>query len=144
MAPGEISRSWRWFGFAFGILVPLIVWTYIVATIPYGSTRLNFVFVLAEVACLGWFLRSGAHSPLAAKLMSVWFAIGTMYAVFWSMLGLAGLSMADSSVHRPSSEALLLIALSLSPFPCIPIYFMAAFRALTSARVAPAATRAAG
>ena len=132
MAHRDSSSSWRWFSLVFGILVPLVVWGFLVLGIRDSFIQLNAAFVLVEISCLGWFLRSGAPSPLAAKLMSAWFYIGTMYAACWSLVCLMGLSILPSDPDRSGAGMLLVIALCLSPFPCVPIYLMAAFNALRS------------
>ena len=142
MAREARSRSWRWFSFVFGVLVPLVVWGFLALGIRDSFIQLNAAFVLAEIGCLGWFLRFGAPSPLAAKLMSAWFYIGMLFAAGWSMVCLVGLYVSPSDTDGSGAGMLLVIALCLSPFPCVPIYLIAAFDAWTSETVGPNANPA--
>jgi len=142
MASCSIARGWRWFSFVFGILVPLLVGGVFTCWIEDSFLRLNFAFILTEITCLGWFLRSGVRSPLTAKWMSAWFFVGGVYALLWSLLGLMGLTMAPYVSDRPAAALLLVISLCLSPLPCVAIYFSAAVHAWTSETVGPNANPA--
>lgn len=103
MAPGTISRRWRWFSLVFGVLLP--AWLYWElwrdSGTPNGLMLVIFSSALVPVPFLAWWLVIGASSRGSARVLGLVFTASGVLA--W-ILALPVLLMLCVEVARGSVE----------------------------------------
>jgi len=129
MALGASSRSWRWFSFVFGVLVPIGVWGWVGWSMRGAVDPVLMAFVLfvaLETGALSLWMIASKRTEVRECVFAVLFCMGTLFAVAWSCLALE--AMSGDSENSPGWVLLL-----LTPVPCVWIYGRNAWLALRNA-----------